>query len=301
MKICPKCHSSYTDETLNFCLTDGVPLVVEEVFQDRLSSQNTWQEAETLHDSRFIAAVGQHTTAPNNSAPTFTSTSSQTNSFSTEAPKKSSRAVLFSVVGIVLALGVVFGIFWRSAGTDNAANNSQKAVPTATVIVKRSSVSLTVEQQNQVKNEIAAVLEDWRSSIEKREIERHIANYMQTLEDYYKESGIDKNHVRADRQRAFDRYDSINLQLDNLEILPESMESATAVFDKSWTFKNAQKTSTGSVQQEMHLIKMNGRWLIIGEKDLKVYYINNRENQAANSSANQTANSSNSANSANSE
>jgi hypothetical protein len=296
MKICPKCHSSYSDETLNFCLTDGVPLVVEEVYQERLSSQNPWQEAETLHDSRFIAAVSEHTTSPNSVTPTFISASSQkTATFSTEAPQKSSKKILFAVIAILLAGGIAAAIFWRSANPTNGANKSQTAaVPTATVIIKKAVEPLTDEQQNQVKKEVAATLEDWRASINRRDIERHITHYMQTLDEYYKESGIDKNHVRADRQRAFDRYESISLQVDNIEITPESTESATAVFDKSWTFKNAQRTATGAVQQEMHLVKVGGKWLINGEKDLKVYFLNNRDNPTAN--ANQATNSATNAN-----
>jgi hypothetical protein len=290
MKICPKCHSSYSDETLNFCLTDGVPLVVEEVYQERLSSQNPWQEAETLHDSRFIAAVSEHTTSPNSVTPTFISASSQkTATFSTETPPKSSKKILFAVIAILLAGGIAAAIFWRSANQTNGANKSQTAAPTATVIIKKAVEPLTDAQQNQVKKEVSETLEDWRASINRRDIERHITHYMQTLEEYYKESGIDKNHVRADRQRAFDRYESISLQVDNLQVTPESTESATAVFDKSWTFKNTQRTATGSVQQEMHLVKVGGKWLINGEKDLKVYFLNNRDNPIAN--ANQAANS----------
>jgi hypothetical protein len=59
--------------------------------------------------------------------------------------------------------------------------------------------------------------------------------------------------------------------------------------------KNDKKTSTGSVQQEVHVTKTNGKWLIDAEKDLKVYFLNNRENPAADNS-NTAANSSNTAN-----
>jgi len=69
------------------------------------------------------------------------------------------------------------------------------------------------------------------------------------------------------------------------------------VFDKSRKIKNDKKTSTDSVQKEIHVTKTNGKWLIDGEKDLKVYFINNRENQTQDNS-NQPANSSNPTNEA---
>jgi Tol biopolymer transport system component len=100
------------------------------------------------------------------------------------------------------------------------------------------------------------------------------------LKVYYGDSGKDKNHVRADRMRAYQRYDMISIQLDKIKIVPESTEAATVTFDKGWTMKNAQKTSTGSVLQELHMVKINGKWLIDAERDVKTYFINNRENEA---------------------
>jgi hypothetical protein len=51
-----------------------------------------------------------------------------------------------------------------------------------------------------------------------------------------------------------------------------SGERATAVFDKEWNFSGAEKTSAGKVKQQLQLKKVNGQWLISGERDLKVYY-----------------------------
>lgn len=326
MKICPECHSSYSDETLNFCLTDGVPLVVEEVLSERLSAGRThssWQEAETLHDSNFslpfsppVSAAGEHTTSPNSdAAPTFASSGSHTASLNNLAAppdnsaggataavagtKKSSRFALIAfVVGGALALGAAAGGFWYYAGRGgemNAAANSQSSAQTpagrtegrkTAAAAAAAAVPLTAAEENQIKKEVSAMIEAWRSSIEKREVETHVKNYVESLDNYYKESGIHREHVRADRQRAFDRYPIINLQIDNLKIEPASAEAATVVFDKTWTFKNPQRISTGSVQQEMELIKQNGRWLINGERDAKVYYINNRDNPDADSATN---------------
>jgi|GEM_PF-1915337 len=299
MKICPKCHSSYSDESLNFCLTDGVPLVVAEGSGERLSSQHSWQDAETLHDGGFsLPYIGEgHTTSPNTGAPTFSSSASHRTSFHDVsanhqiAPKKSSNFVLLSIVGGLLALGIAGGAFWYFFG--GKANDARNApVPGATVEVKKASVVLPAEQENQIKKEISEMIEVWRSTIEKHDIDTHIKSYVATLDNYYKESGIHREHVRADRLRAFERYPTIDIQVDNIKITLHSTDAATVLFDKTWTFKRPERTSTGSVQQEMELVKQNGRWLINGEKDAKVYYINNRDN-ADNTNANQTANSSN--------
>jgi hypothetical protein len=296
MKICPKCHSSYSDETLNFCLTDGIPLVVAQGSGEYLSSQHSWQDAETLHDGGFsLPFTGEgHTTSPNSGAPTFASSASNQTSFQNIsanheiAPKKSSNLVLLSVVGTLLALGMAGGAFWYFFGSNsNGARNAP--IPGATVEVKKTSVALPAEQENQIKKEITAMIETWRSTIEKHDIDTHIKSYVAQLDNYYKESGIHREHVRADRLRAFERYPMIDIQVDNMKITLHSTDAATVLFDKTWTFKRPERTSTGSVQQEMELVKQNGKWLISGEKDAKVYYINNRDN-ADNTNANQTSN-----------
>jgi hypothetical protein len=259
-------------------LTDGSPLVVEEALEEYLATNKSasWQNAKTLIDQRFSAAL-RNTTA--NSEP------SQTTEFSTEDTKNivpSSNKLLYSIGAILLTALLVFGVYslFLKNPTDNnsvSTGNNQSSTP------KRVIVELSAEQQAQVKKELTDFLESWRSTNEKKDADAHLAHYADVLEIYYGESNKDKNHVLADRLRAYKRYDTISMQIDNLKITPESMELATVVFDKSWTMKNAEKTSTGSVQQEMHISKQNGKWLIDSEKDLKVYFLNNRETANMNS------------------
>ncbi len=290
MKVCPKCNSSYSDETLNFCLTDGVPLVVEEVLDEYLSKQSrnsSWHTAETLLDPRFSAADARPT-AVNPSSPTLEMSNTTAQSF---APQKSHKTI-YTILGVLLGVIIVGGSFWwfsRSNPNKSVLSDNTLSVP------KHAIVPISPEQDAQLKKELTAFMDSWAKTNEQKDPDAHIAHYANTLEIYYGESGKDKNHVLADRLRAYQKYDSIQIQVDNLKITPESLESATIVFDKSWTMKNVQKTSTGSVQQEIHVTKTNGRWLIDSEKDLKVYNLNNREYPAADNT-NQTSNNSNTAN-----
>lgn len=284
MKVCPKCNSSYTDETLNFCLTDGVPLLE----QESLSKEN-WQEAETIFDANLeVHQFPQRDTSPNSKSETNSKLHLKTNSFSTSQAAKS-RPYLFPLLGVLAVLLAVGGIFWwLYVNPSPPANVANKQNPTGQKDSKRTTVPLTPEQENQVKKEVSDFLENWRATNEKKDIEKHISHYANTLEIYYDKSGVDKNIVRSDRLRAYQRYESISLGIDNAKVTPESADSATIVFDKTWTMKSAEKTSTGSVQQELHVNKQSNKWLINGEKDLKVYYINNRENQTDTNAAQNT-------------
>ncbi len=293
MKVCPKCNSTYSDETLNFCLTDGVPLVVEEILDEYLSKQssNSWHTAETLVDPRFsVSKEGEHTTSPNSSSKTFAPASQTAGSLNL----KKSNNTLYLILGSILALVVLVGGFWWYSNSSNQ-NNKTVLSESTNSVPKHTIVPISPEQEAQIKKELTAFMDSWARTNEQKNTDAHLAHYANTLEVYYSDSGKDKNYVLADRLRAYQKYDTIQIQIDNLKITPESAESATLVFDKSWTMKNPQKTATGSVQQEMHVTKKGSKWLIDAEKDSKVYNMNNREYPAADNT-NQTSNSSNTAN-----
>ena len=283
MKVCPKCNSSYSDETLNFCLTDGVPLVAEEILDEYLSKHpsKSWHTADTLVDPRF--SMAGRPTSVNPSAPTF----ELGNTTARNLVPRQSNAALYAVLGILLVALIGVGFWWFSK-SPNPANKSVISEETASV-PKHAIVPISPEQEAQVKKELTDFMQRWARTNSEKNSDAHLAHYANMLEIYYGESGKDKNHVLADRLRAYQRYDTILMQVDNLKITPESNESATIIFDKSWTMKNDKKTSTGSVQQEIHVTKTNGRWLIDAEKDLKVYFLNNRENPSADN-ANQSSN-----------
>jgi hypothetical protein len=291
MKVCPKCNSSYSDETLNFCLTDGVPLVAEEILDEYLSKHNSksWHTADTLVDQRFSLADARPT-AVSTSAPTFELGNTTARNM---MPPKSNKT-LYTILGVALIALIGSGGFWWFSKSSNQANKSVLSEETSS-IPKHAIIPISPEQDAQVKKELTNFMLNWARTNSEKNSDTHLAHYANTLEVYYGESGKDKNHVLADRLRAYQRYDSIQMQVDNLKITPESTESASIIFDKSWTMRNEKKTSTGSVQQEVHVTKTNGKWLIDAEKDLKVYFLNNRENQSADSS-NQSSNSSNTPN-----
>src|SRR5215213_4269263 len=288
MKVCPKCNSSYSDETLNFCLTDGVPLVAEEILDEYLSKHNSksWHTADTLVDQRFSLADARPT-AVSSSAPTFELGNTTARNM---MPAKSNKT-LYAILGVLLVALVGSGIWWFSKSS-NPANKSVLSEETAS-IPKHVIVPISPQQDAQVKKELTEFMLNWARTNSDKNSDAHLAHYANTLEVYYGESGKDKNHVLADRLRAYQRYDTIQMQVDNLKISAESSESASIVFDKSWTMRNDKKTSTGSVQQEVHVTKTNGKWLIDAEKDLKVYFLNNRENQTSADNSNPTSDSSN--------
>ena len=148
----------------------------------------------------------------------------------------------------------------------NLATASPSATPTP-------QPTLNTQQTKAITDDVKDVVDDWKSATEDGDLDGHLSQYADTV-DYYKGGRVGIGKVRADKQRALGAYDSININITNLKITPDaSGEKATALFDKEWNFEGENKYSAGKVQQQLLLSKINGRWLITSEKDLKVYYV----------------------------
>ncbi len=125
-----------------------------------------------------------------------------------------------------------------------------------------------------IQEQVTATLNRWAAASMARDLDAHMSYYADTLDVYYSKSGVSASQVRADRARAYEVYSTLDIRLTNLKVAVErSGERASATFDKTWNFEGS-KYSSGSVQQKIWLAKRDGRWLITGEKDLQVYYVN---------------------------
>ncbi len=92
--------------------------------------------------------------------------------------------------------------------------------------------------------------------------------------DYYTKSQVGKSVIRSDRQKAYEKYPSITINLSTINVSVDfSGQIASAVFDKEWVFQNDIKNTSGKVRSELRFSEQNGEWKIISEKDLKVYFV----------------------------
>ncbi|HEX8653338.1 MAG TPA: hypothetical protein VF708_21160 [Pyrinomonadaceae bacterium] len=125
-----------------------------------------------------------------------------------------------------------------------------------------------------IRDEVTATLNGWAAASMAHDIEKHMSYYADTLDTYYASTNVSASRVRADRERAYAVYSTIDIRLSNIKVTVErNGSSASATFDKTWNFEGS-KYSSGSVQQRISLTNTGGRWLITGEKDLQVYYVN---------------------------
>lgn len=125
-------------------------------------------------------------------------------------------------------------------------------------------------------SEIRSTLEGWAQSTRNRDVDSHMRYYADTLDYYYARTLVASSKVRDDRMRAFQKFNYLSVQLSNMNVLLDSTgQRATVVFDKTFDFRGDNDSFyNGSVQDQLTLTKLGGAWLITGEKELKVYYVN---------------------------
>ncbi len=295
MKQCPSCQSQYTDDTLQFCLQDGTPLRPV-----ASSAVNTAPlvEQETVVSNRQSNQINP----PRETQPTGWEPKQYSSDAGFPPPnvKRSNAPVaVFLTVFVMLLFFSLVGIsgwlYFKGVTPDSNGNllltknspypttanrtvtatNTAKITPMATPPTDTSSSNanstIAPIDKEQIKKDVSQRVNTWKSAAESHNLDSYMSNYADTV-DYYNKSRISRSTVRADKQRAFSAYDSIRITLSNMSVTADdSGEGATAVFDKEWVFEGA-KYSAGKVRTQLQLKKVNGQWLIAGEKDLKLYY-----------------------------
>jgi len=286
MKICPQCQTAYTNDSLQFCLQDGAQLISQ-------ASTGDWSESETLV-SPPVQRGNMRVNAQDLQTPQSWARSQET----IVAPPQKSNTSLIVTLTALATLAILGGIavgtylFMREEKTEVTQNTNSKTITVTTPNANQAAnvnsntnasptpsetpmpkPTLKPKEVEIIKSDVGGVIDDWKNASEGLDLDAHMSNYAETV-DYYKGGRVNVGTVREDKQRAFENYNNIKMDISNMKITPdETGEKATAVFDKEWTFEGEDKYSTGKVQQQLQLSKIGGKWRITSEKDMKVYYV----------------------------
>jgi len=271
MKRCPACRSQYSDDTLQYCLQDGTPLESVSGYPDEPL------EEETVVSERRTHAV--------------TTPDAETVVFEPRRRNSTGLIVFVSALGTMLLLAILGAGYWIASrgrqDTSRSTTNVNVAVvrtpdptpsPTPTISPSPASNSANSNIANasprpdaaEVGREITKAVAGWQQDTESLDIDNLAGRYADTV-DYYRNAGASRDFVIRDKERAFSMYDSIRFEISNMQISAgKSPDTATAEFDKAWVFEG-ENHSEGKVRTRLNLRKTGGRWLIDGERDIKVY------------------------------
>ncbi len=302
MKYCPTCQNQYTDDAMSFCLQDGTPLVSG--VRTAPTANDSWQEPETLisQNPPNIAANNPVRIDIQQSTPSYTAPQNyQQPSQPVEKKSRTGLIVGLLAIGLLLILGAIGGIgaiLYYSPNTQIASNhggsinstpfgnsnssnansnsnsNTNSATPTPSA-TPSAKPTIKPAEVTAIKDNVTEELDAWKSASEDKNLDVNMSHYAD-LVDYYKGGKVSANKIRGDKQKAYDKYDYISINLENVKVTPDpSGDKATATFDKTWEFNNddSGEYNKGSVQQQLILAKQGGKWKIVSEKELKVYYI----------------------------
>ena len=159
-----------------------------------------------------------------------------------------------------------------SPGSTNASASTPnpRSSVTASPAPSPSPSEIDIEH---ARREVSQVIERWRSDTESLNLNSYMENYARTV-DYYNRRGASRSDVRTDKARAFGMYDSIRMNIGDLSIsVDKTGERATAEFDKEWEFRG-ERNSSGKVRSQLRFRRDGEKWLIVGERDLRVYHLN---------------------------
>lgn len=155
MKICTACNTTYSDDSLNFCLVDGTTLTP----QNNLSSNQppisynagNWFETETPTQVSNHANFTQQNSQPPPTIASFSPSSSYIpQNFSGAPPASSNRGLMYAaIVGGAIIFGVIVGaaiiaVNWNrppAANNSNAVRNSAVNTTVNTVTVSNTKVN----------------------------------------------------------------------------------------------------------------------------------------------------------------
>ncbi len=287
MKQCPNCENTYTDETLQYCLQDGTPLVNKPKEKDEIPMVIPLEQ-ETVISSR----------KPEQATVELNYSQAENPAVYTE-PQKSNNLVIVLLTALITLVLLGFagiGAYYYMNGKDsriagnpgvnknknsfeniqNPAENTVSETPktekTPKPTPKETDEKPTPEiDLEAIKQGISSRIFSWKSQAEAINLGGYMDNYADQI-DYYRKNGASKNFVRNDKQKAFNKYDSMKVNLSNISITAsKDGQTASVVFDKEWKFSGAEDNSSGKVRQQLKLKKSGETWLITSEKDLKVY------------------------------
>jgi hypothetical protein len=122
---------------------------------------------------------------------------------------------------------------------------------------------------------VESTIAQWTSTLSDANLYGHVTYYHDRLDRYFTHRNVSWRAVYLDKRRLLRAYPVIvQYSVHNLQIIPESIDRATAIFDKSWDFRMIDnRRFAGAERQRLMLQRLDGRWKIVSEEELDVYWV----------------------------
>jgi len=174
-------------------------------------------------------------------------------------------ALAVAMVGLFATLSTV-GSKHEPAAAPPTAQGEAAGGKTAAGEADRSGVKSASATDSET---IAQLLDRWVTASRKRDVETMSQAYAPRVDRFYGNRNVTRDWVKRYRQEALRKIGDVRrLELGNVDITVTGPATATALFDKTWEFAGRSRSS-GAVREQVNLKKLDGRWQITSEFDLR--------------------------------
>jgi SnoaL-like domain len=166
-----------------------------------------------------------------------------------------------SVLIVLLAWITISGLLAKQPVDNNGPRVNEPGRPFPPKPLDVSSITTAV----------MSTLDGWVTATKAGNVDNCMSFFADRLDSYYSLRNVGSDKVRSDLMKAFSNYSTFDVQLSNVDITTDQNgTTATATFDKTFNFQGP-KYYSGKVQQRMWFANQDGRWRIVGLKELKTY------------------------------
>ncbi|MDH3494056.1 MAG: hypothetical protein OEM82_10930 [Acidobacteriota bacterium] len=287
MKKCPACQSTYSDETLLYCLQDGVPL--EDATSETIEAETVLRPHAPVQLTVPISDSSEERIEANaGSGPAAAEHSSGTRTLITILTTVLIMLLLFGVLGVSGYLYLNRDVQTQTPGNESNTNQIVRSrspenvadTPLAQNTPKPSQTPQTptpsptsTPDLADLKRRVSEKVYAWTALARARNLNAYMDMYGKRI-DYYNKRGATKEFVRGDKSKAFTKYDKLEIVLSNMNVTPLKDGLVAAEFDKAFNFTAPSEAVSGKVRSRLVFRESGGELKIVSERDMKVYYVN---------------------------
>lgn len=154
-------------------------------------------------------------------------------------------------------------------------NPLPQATPAPPSDAAPSAKTLTAAKRNGVPADVLGVIERWRSSLARGDLDTHVATYAPRVDKFFRKRRVSRHAVEREKQQMLARYPDFN-KYEIHDVKLESLKGSRAVvtFRKDWDASGTgSRRFAGSERQRLTLRRNGGEWRIVGEEELKVHWV----------------------------
>jgi len=127
--------------------------------------------------------------------------------------------------------------------------------------------------RERVEQRVRGVLAVWTSTILSNDLAGQVDCYAPTVAPFFQRPSATIQEVAAEKERVMKTYPLVKkYAISNISFEHADANKVVVSFDKSWE-AHGRRTFAGSERQSLELRPLGGRWRIIAERELQIYWV----------------------------